>query len=234
MQAVILAAGKGVRMRPLTHDIPKPMLKAAGKNLLEHKLDELPNDVDEVIMIIGYLGKQISDYFGHEYKGRKIIYVEQPELLGTGKALWLAKDKIRGKFISLMGDDIYSREDLKQCLAHDWAVLAQKVQGPTRGGRIILKPDGHLQEIIEGEHNHEREHLMNIGLFVLQPDIFNYELVKLPDREEWGLPQTLVKAAQDFDVKIVPASFWLQVTDVNDLKKVEEILKSRKSRLLTL
>ncbi|MFA6550965.1 MAG: hypothetical protein WCV41_00325 [Patescibacteria group bacterium] len=68
---------------------------------------------------------------------------------------------------------------------------------------------------------------MNIGLFVLQPEIFNYELVKLPGKEEWGLPQTIVRAAQDFDVKIVPASFWLQLTDVNDVKKVEEILKSR-------
>ena len=226
MQAVILAAGKGVRLRPLTYDIPKPMVRVAGKNLLEHKLDQLPDAIDEVIIIVGYLGDQIIDYFGSQYRGKKITYVRQEELLGTGKALWLARDLIRGKFISLMGDDIYSQEDIEQCLKHDWAVLAQKVQGPTRGGRIILRPDGHLQEIIEGEHNHQHEHLMNIGVFVLEPEIFNYELVKLPGKEEWGLPQTLVKAAQDFNVKIIPASFWLPVTDVEDLKKVEEILKS--------
>lgn len=225
MQAIILAAGKGVRMRPLTHDIPKPMLKVAGKNLLERKLDELPDIIDEVIIIIGYLGDQIASYFGGQYRGKKITYVKQEELLGTGKALWLARDKIKGKFISMMGDDIYSRADLEQCLAHDWAILAQVKQGPTRGGRIVLRPDGHLQEIIEGEHNHQREHLMNIGVFVLEPEIFNYELVKLPGKEEWGLPQTLVKAAQDFNVKIIPASFWLQVTDVEDLKKVEDMLK---------
>ena len=216
-------------MQPLTYDMPKPMVKVAGKTLLEHKLDELPDEIEEVIIIIGYLGEQIKKYFGDNYFGRKITYVEQTELLGTGKALWLAKDKIRGKFISLMGDDIYARQDLEQCLAQDWAVLARKVQGPTRGGRIVLRSDGHLQEIIEGTHNHNQEHLMNIGLFVLQPEIFNYELVKLPGKEEWGLPQTIVRAAQDFDVKIVPASFWLQLTDVNDVKKVEEILSSLKS-----
>jgi len=229
MQAVILAAGKGVRMQPLTYDVPKPMIKVAGKNLLEHKLDQLPADIDEVIIVVGYLGEQIINYFGAEFNSRKITYVKQPELSGTGKALWLARDFIKGKFISLMGDDIYAREDMEKCLAHDWAMLAQVKQGPTRGGRIILRPDGHLQEIIEGEHNHEREHLMNIGLFVLQPEIFNYELVKIPNREEWGLPQTIVRAAQDFDVKIVPASFWLQLTDVNDVRNVEEILKSIKS-----
>jgi len=225
MQAVILAAGKGVRMQPLTYDVPKPMIRVAGKNLIEHKLDQLPDGIEEVIIIIGYLGNQIVDYFGDEYKGKKITYIEQKELLGTGKALWLAKDKIHGKFISMMGDDIYCKEDLEKCFSNDWAVLVKKMQGPTRGGKVVLNNDGHLAEIIEGVHNHDNEHLMNIGLFVMQPEIFNYELEKLPGKEEWGLPQTLVKAAQDFDVKIVPASFWQQVTDVNDVKKLETILK---------
>ena len=229
MQAFILAAGKGVRMRPLTYDIPKPMVKVAGKNLLEHKLDQLPESIGEVIMVVGYLGDQIINYFGREYQGKKITYVRQEELSGTGKALWLARGQIKGKFISLMGDDIYLRQDLEKCLEYDWAVLAQKVAGPARGGRIVFRSDGHLQEIIEGEHNHEHEHLMNTGVFVMEPEIFNYELVKLPGKEEWGLPQTLVQAAQDFDVKIVIASFWLPVTDVNDLKKAEQILKSVKS-----
>jgi NDP-sugar pyrophosphorylase family protein len=231
MQAVILAAGKGVRMQPLTYDMPKPMVKVAGKNLLEHKLDELPDEIGEVIMIIGYLGEQIKNYFGDNYRGRKISYVEQAELLGTGKALWLAQNLIKEKFIVLMGDDLYARKDMKECLTHDWAILAQVKKGMTRGGKIILRPDGHLQEIIEGEHNHEQEHFMNAAMYVLSPDIFNYELVKLPGKEEWGLPQTIVRAAQDFDVKIVPASFWLQLTDVNDVKRVEEILKSVKSKV---
>jgi len=226
MQAVILAAGRGVRMRPLTYDIPKPMLRVAGKNLLEHKIDILPESIDEVILIIGYLGEQIRNHFGNEYRGKKIIYVKQDKLLGTGKALWLARDLIKGKFISLMGDDIYAREDIEACLANDWAILAQHVRGKTRGGRIKLRPDGHLDEIIEGTHEHN-DNLMNVGLFVLQPEIFNYDLVKLPDKEEWGLPQTIVKAAQDYDIKIIPATFWLQLTDASDVQRVEKILQIR-------
>jgi len=62
----------------------------------------------------------------------------------------------------------------------------------------------------------------------MQPEIFNYELEKLSGREEWGLPQTLVKAAQDYDVKIIPTTFWQQLTDVDDVKNLEEILRTRK------
>ncbi len=228
MQAVILAAGKGVRMQPLTYDVPKPMIKVAGKNLIEHKLEQLPQGIEEVIIIVGYLGGQIMGYFGDNFKGIKISYVRQNELLGTGKALWLVKDKIKGKFISMMGDDIYHQEDLEECFKHDWAVLAKKVRGPARGGKIVLNGGGHLKEIIEGVHNHSSEHLMNIGLFVMQPEIFNYDLVKLPEKNEWGLPQTIVKAAKENDIKIIPASFWEQLTDVDDVKRVEEILSHNK------
>src|SRR3989338_1314807 len=227
MQAVILAAGIGVRMRPLTYDVPKPMIRVAGKNLLEHKMDVLPDSIDEVIIITGYLCEQIKDYFGGEYRGKKITYIKQAELLGTGKALWLGREHITGKFISLMGDDLYTRLDIENCFKYDWAILAQIKKGPTSGGKIILRPDGHLQDIVEGEHNHEQEHFMNAGLFVLQPEIFDYELVKLPDKEEWGLPQTIVKAAQDYDIKIVSATFWEQVTNVSDVERVENILQIR-------
>lgn len=227
MQAVILAAGRGVRMRPLTYDIPKPMIRVGGKNLLEHKIDILPDEIDEVIIIIGYLGEQICNYFGDQYRGKKITYVRQDTLLGTGKALWLAREYITGKFISMMGDDIYARADIVACLASGWALLAKRVIGPTRGGRIVLDKDGRLQDVIEGEHNHGGEHLMNIGLYVLQPEIFNYDLVKLPDKDEWGLPQTIAQAAQDFDIKIIPVTFWEQLTDAADVARVEDILQIR-------
>jgi len=223
MQAVILAAGKGMRMRPLTYDVPKPMVAVAGKNLLERKMDILPKEVNEIIIIVGYLGEQIKNYFGNFYNGRGITYISQEQLLGTGKALWLAKNLIKGKFISMMGDDIYTASDLKKCLEYDWAVLAQEIEGHARGGRIELKADGHLVAITEGVHDNEHN-FINTGLFVLQPEIFNYELVKLADKNEWGLPQTIVKAAQDYDVKIVPTKLWLQLTDADDIQRVASIL----------
>ena len=71
MQAVILAAGKGTRMRPLTYDIPKPMLPIKGKPVLEYTLSFLPDDIDEVIIVVNYLGKHIKKYFGGRVERKK-------------------------------------------------------------------------------------------------------------------------------------------------------------------
>ena len=66
MKAVILAAGEGVRMRPLTNNCPKPMIKILGKPILHHIIDALPDEVNEIILVVGYLGDQIENYFGKD------------------------------------------------------------------------------------------------------------------------------------------------------------------------
>src|ERR1700689_506521 len=109
MQTVILAAGRGTRMGALTESTPKPLLEVAGKTLLEHKLDMLPYDVDEVIIIVGYLGGEIQKRFGGTYKDKHIFYVEQEKLDGTAGALWQARSVLEGQFLVMMGDDLYAK-----------------------------------------------------------------------------------------------------------------------------
>ncbi len=77
MQAVILAAGRGTRMGALTEHTPKPMLLVNGRPVLEYIFDSLPEEIDEVIIVVGYLGSVIQKHFGGFYKGKKILYVEQ-------------------------------------------------------------------------------------------------------------------------------------------------------------
>ena len=123
MQAVILASGRGTRMGSLTDTIPKPMLLVNGKSLLHHKLDILPPDIEEVIFVIGYLGEVIREAFGSEYAGRKITYVEQDVLNGTMGAVALTQPHIEGRFMVMMGDDLYGTEDvLRACATPDWVV----------------------------------------------------------------------------------------------------------------
>lgn len=144
MQAILLAAGEGTRMRPLTYQVPKPMARANGKNLLEHTISRLPKEIDELIIVVGYLAEQIINHFGDEFEGRKVIYVKQKKLLGTAHALSLCEQHIRGRFIVLMGDDMYSTEDIKNCLENEWAWLVKKVRGKFVGGRIMYDSSGNV------------------------------------------------------------------------------------------
>jgi bifunctional UDP-N-acetylglucosamine pyrophosphorylase/glucosamine-1-phosphate N-acetyltransferase len=126
IQAVILAAGKGTRMLPLTLETPKPMLKVLGKNLIEHKLELLPNEINEVVIIIGYLSEKIREYFGDEWNGKKISYVVQEKLDGTAGALWAAREVLKGRIFVMMGDDLYAKTDVTKILAHRYAMCVQE------------------------------------------------------------------------------------------------------------
>lgn len=220
MKAVILAGGLGTRMKDLTKDTPKPMLTVAGKNLIEHKIDCLNDSFDEVIIVVGYLKDQIISYFGDNFKGKKITYVEQENLNGTGSALWLCKDILNTKFLVMMGDDLYSKECIEEAIKFDWALVAKEREDSSPIGRVDVDDRGLLVGVVEGDISPTG--LVNTGMYVLQPEIFNYPLVKITNREEFGLPQTIVQAVNDFDIQIVICNNWHQMTSPDDLKKAEE------------
>ena len=226
MQVVILAAGKGTRMGDLSKTTPKPMLKVLGKTLLEHKIEALPSEITEIIFVIRHLGDQIQKHFGTEHNGRKVSYVEQLELNGTAHALFQAKDLLRGKFVLMMGDDLYGKEDMKKAIQHDHAVLVRKISAPTPGGKVALTADGNLLEIIEDKKGEIADGLVNTGFYVLTPEIFKYELVAAqPGSTEFGLPQTMAVMAKNTPIKVVLADFWLNITSPEDLILAESILK---------
>lgn len=221
MQAVILAAGRGVRMRPLTDTVAKPLLTVAGRPLLFYAFAALPEEIDEVIMVVGYRGEQIRKFLGSEFLGRKIRYVEQKKLEGTAKALFEAEPFLTGRFLVVMADDIYAREDIERCLFHERAIMVMKSALPGPGGRVILNKNGVLEDVIEGK-DHPAGSLVSVGVYVLTAEFFNYEPVKLTDREEeWGLPQTVSIMARDYPIAVVEATRWTKITDAEDLKRAE-------------
>lgn len=223
MQAVILAAGKGTRMRPLTYDIPKPMLPVAGKPILEHTLGFLPKEIDEVIFVVNYLGEHIRKHFGDEFGGRKITYVHQDTLNGTGGAVHCCKDVINGKFLVLMGDDLYHRDDLAKMIEFPFSILAIHVDDCSRFGVFKIDEHHHLVDIIE-KPKEGGPGLANIGAYVLSKHFFDYPLVQISETE-FGLPQTLVQMAQDEKIKIIKAHDWHPIGNPDDLGKAEEIIR---------
>ena len=219
MQAVFLVAGEGTRMRPLTYHVPKPMARAGGKNLVERNIDNLPKEITEIIFVVGYLAEQIMNHFGDEYAGRKITYVRQKKLLGTAHALSLCQKYLHGRFIVLMGDDVYGKEDIKNCLQYDWAWLVKRVRGTFTGGRIIYDSEGHVISVTEGKHA-VKEGFVGTNLFVLGLGYFKYQMVPIKDDTEYGLPQTVALVATDVPIKMIEAKNWQQISDMDDLKRL--------------
>lgn len=223
IKAVILAAGRGTRMGKLSEDVPKPMLDAGGANLIEWKILSLPEEISEVVLVVGHLGKQIKKYFGREFAGKKIFYAEQKELNGTAGALFCAKELlVPDFFLVMMGDDLYGREDIKKMIGDGWAMLAKKMDNEGKGAKIVVGGSGVIKEVVENTDLKPGD-WSNAGMYFLGSEIFNYPLVpKSPGSLEFGLPQTVAVAVRDVPVKIVPAEQWIQVSSPEDMKKAEE------------
>jgi len=181
MQAVILAAGKSTRAHPLTLNRPKPLLKIAGKPILQYNLEQLEGLVDEVIIVVGYLKEMVEGCFGNRFNGLKIVYVDQDEQLGTGHAILQAKELIKDKFVVLNGDDLYSREDIEACLKHRYCVLAQEVENPVHFGIVVVE-NGFVKDVVEKP----KEFVSNLaatGLYVFDKKVFDIELKKTARNE---------------------------------------------------
>ena len=228
MQAVILAAGRGSRMKGLTEAIPKPLLQVANRTLLEYKFDALPDEVDEIIIVVGYLGSSIHDRFGGDYFGKRLLYVEQGEAHGTAGALWSAKDVLKGRFLVLMGDDMYGRDDVaRMAQAKDWAMGIEETPSLEEGGQVILDSKGRITKIVEGQHA-GKPGLMSTNFFLLDTRIFSCPRVpKAPNSPEFGLPQTVLAAADQLKIPLeaIPATSWIQISAPDDLKKAEQTLQ---------
>jgi bifunctional UDP-N-acetylglucosamine pyrophosphorylase/glucosamine-1-phosphate N-acetyltransferase len=214
-------------MGPLTESLPKPMLTVAGKTLLEHKFDALPDDVRDIILVIGYYGEKIRKKFGDNYHGRTLRYVTQKNIVGgTADALWQTREYVEGKFFVLMGDDIYAREDLEACRAHEWAILVERVPDTSVGGRVVIDANHDVVDIIEG--NDGGEGAVSTNLFVLDARIFDFpQIPKAPGSSELGLPQTVLAASKAADIllRVVEATRWIQISNPTDLALAEGALR---------
>ena len=119
MKAVVLAAGEGVRLRPITSTRPKHLIRVGGKPLLEYCLTSLKTlEIEEVLIVIHYMGDAIRKYFGDGKNfGLKISYVEQDSVLGTGNALRVTEPYVKEDFILVYGDLLFSTDVLEKVVA---------------------------------------------------------------------------------------------------------------------
>ncbi len=221
-----MAAWEGSRMRPLTDTTPKPLLKICGKTIIEHNIESIIDQFDEIYLIVKYKSECFRTYFGETYKGKKIHYIEQTEeLMWTGAAILSLDGKIQGDFVVLSGDDIYEAADLLKLANSTWfTTLVQKTETPELFGIFTQDGMGNVTGIIEKPTDRNLGNLVNIGCHKFDDSIFS-ELREIPLSPRWELEITdlihLYISQQKYQV--VEATWkWLSIGYPWDLLKVND------------
>jgi UDP-N-acetylglucosamine diphosphorylase/glucosamine-1-phosphate N-acetyltransferase len=207
MKAVLLAAGEGVRLQPITATRPKHLIKVGGKPILEHCLDALKAcGVTETIIVTHYMGDAIRQYFGDgEQLDLKITYVEQAEMLGTGNAVSVVEPYVDGDFILVYGDLLFAPEAMETVLNSfetkkpDAVMAVVPVEKPESYGIVELEDGKTVKCIVEKPGSGKApSNLANAGLYVFSNEIFaKIKQTKESVRGEWELTDALSLLMED-------------------------------------
>ena len=151
MKAIIPAAGIGTRLRPHTYTQPKALLHVAGKSILAHIIDELVGvGVDEIVVVVGYLGERIEAQVREQYRSLPVKFVQQTEPLGNGHAVYVARDHLDGEPALVVFGDTIVKGDLASLVRSRQSMAGvTEVEDPRRLGVVELDGDGYVRRIIE-------------------------------------------------------------------------------------
>ena len=236
MKAVVLAAGEGSRLQPLTNNRPKSMLPVGNKPLLEHIMEALAStEIDEVILVVGYQRQRIQSYFGNGQQWDvDIRYVVQERRLGTGHALLQAEEYIGDDFLALNGDRIIEPaviEDVADARreTRETCVAVTSVPAPNRYG--VVRFDGQvISNIVEQPQSESASSSpINAGVYGLGPDVFAAIRRTEPSPEQ-ALTTTL--SQEDGLQPIHPVSYdglWGDISYPWDLAQLNGYLLDRKA-----
>ena len=222
MQAVILCAGNSTRTYPLTETRPKPLLKAANKEILIHNLEQLQGLIKEAIIVVGFKKEMIHALLKEKKFSFDVSFVEQKEINGNGGALLAAKEKLNEKFLILNGDDFYSKKDLEKLLECDCGILIKEVSNPERFG-IIEEENGFAVKWIEKPLN-PKSNLANTGAHLWSNEIFELHLKK-SGRGELELTDYFNFLIKKKKIKVVKSGhLWIPVGYCWNLLEANELL----------
>ncbi len=237
MKAVVLAAGKGERLRPLTDDRPKVVLKVANRPVIEYVLENLDPFVDEFILIVRYKKEKVMETLGDEFNGKPITYVDQLPGEGTAKAIESAREHVGDEeFIVANGDIYFEVEGIKDLLSvfrregADAAVLVKHFDDLRHFGRVDVegtRVTGVTEKPEAGGG------YANLGLYIFKPGVFEFiEKTALSSRGEYEITDTLnlmLEAGRKV-VYAVYSSYWNDIGRPWNLLELNEYLLKNKLR----
>lgn len=224
MKAVVLAAGEGVRLQPITLTRPKHLISVGGKPILEHCLNAIKAcGVNEFVIVVHYMAEAIRKYFGSgERLGIKIEYAYQKGVLGTGNAVSVAEPYVDGDFLLVYGDLLFTAEALKKVLeTHSRkkpsvTLSVVRVERPEDYGIVELKDEGRVKRIIEKPRREEAPtNLANAGLYFFSPEIFGkVKRISVSSRGEWEITdaiELLIKEEKPVFAAEIPSDEWFDI-----------------------
>lgn len=232
MKAIILAGGLGTRLQPYTFFIPKPMLPLGNKPLLEHIIEWLRNDdnnIDHVIICVSYLHRTIEDYFEDGSRlGIKIEYARSDRPLATAGQLLTAKKFIDDTFVCVYGDSIYEfslREMIKEHDRLDAFISMALLSYKTRLKYGFIDINGN-NKVTTWNEKPEIKGLINIGCYVMEPEFIDL----IPSSNAYGMDDAVRKA---LDMKKLVNGFKIEsgFIDIGDKKSYLQTYKKYVERL---
>jgi mannose-1-phosphate guanylyltransferase len=221
---MLLAAGLGTRLRPLTYELPKPMVPILGRPVMEHIMRLLArHGFDDVVANLHYFPDLIRDHFGDgSRQGIRLVYSYEPELMGTAGGVRNVRDHFENQTFLIISGDALTDIDLtalwrRHKEAGGIATLALKpVDDPSQLGVVILNEDGRIQGFQEKPaRGEELSNLGNCGIYVFEPEIFDH----FPEKEFVDWAQDVFPALLERDVSFYGheiAEYW------NDVGSFEE------------
>jgi NDP-sugar pyrophosphorylase family protein len=219
MKAILLAGGKGTRLRPLTLHTPKPIVPIFGRPLLQHQIDLIRKvpEIDEVILSLNYQPRRIEEMFGDGSAiGLKIRYVVEPNPLGTGGAIKFAAQGVDSAVVVFNGD-ILTAVDLNRVIqlhrerAAKATIVLTPVENPAAYGLVETDSEGRVQRFIEKPNPAEITcNTINAGIYVLEPSTFD----RIPRDTAWSVERayfpSLVERGETF-VAHVDHGYWIDI-----------------------
>ena len=220
-QAIILAAGEGQRLRPLTVFRPKVMLSIGNKPILQYVLEAVAaNGIRNVLVVVGYRKEQVQDYFGSgEAFGIDIKYIEQKQQLGTAHALKQAENHAGDRFLVISGDNIIRPSTIASLLnANSHTILVRPQENVSKYG-VVLVRKGIVTGIIE-KPTKDGSNLVNTGIYAFTKDVFAFI------GDEVDLPAVLMRMVNDGTAirSCETADTWLDVVYPWDMLKLNALV----------
>ncbi len=182
-KAVILAGGKGLKMRPFTYEMPKAMIPINNRPVLEYIIENLRrHDIRELLISVGYLGKKIKQYFGDGSKfGVKIKYIDQGKLeTGTGAPIYQAKKFVGNEAFVLYYSDVLASIDFTDMIDFHMAnsniatMALTSTKEPSNWGVVRLQGNKVYSFLEKPNKRKDLSNLINAGIYIFEPKIFEY------------------------------------------------------------